>query len=124
MKYVNSGFTLIESIIVIVLLGFAMLAFSTFLAPQSTLSGQVNYSNRASALGQSIMTDLLARDYGSVSSGTPIELGSSYINFNVNLTVDDNNPTASMQKMTLIIIASNNPSYHFSRLSRGSINEG
>ncbi|MFA0566677.1 type IV pilus modification PilV family protein [Vibrio gallaecicus] len=105
----KNGFTLIESIIVIVLLGFAMLAFSTFLAPQSALSGQVNYSNRASALGQSIMTDLLARDYGSVSSGTPIVLGSSYVNFNVNLTVDDNNPTASMQKMTLIITASNNP---------------
>ena len=110
MKNVNSGFTLIESIIVIVLLGFAMHAFSTFLAPQSALSGQVNYSNRASALGQSIMTDLLARDYGSVSSGTPIDLGSSYTNFNVNLTVDDNNPTASMQKMTLTITASNNPS--------------
>ncbi len=105
----KNGFTLIESIIVIVLLGFAMLAFSTFLAPQSALSGQVNYSNRASALGQSIMTDLLARDYGSVSSGTPIVLGSSYTNFNVNLTVDDNNPTASMQKMTLVITASNNP---------------
>ena len=108
--FLNHGFTLIESIVVIVFLGFAMLAFSTFLAPQSVLSGQVNYSNRASALGQSIMTDLLARDYGSVSSGTPIDLGSSYTNFNVNLTVDDNNPTASMQKMTLTITASNNPS--------------
>ncbi|CAH6896281.1 Prepilin-type N-terminal cleavage/methylation domain-containing protein [Vibrio chagasii] len=109
MKYENSGFTLIESIIVIVLLGFAMLAFSTFLAPQSALSGQVNYSNRASALGQSIMTDLLSRDYGSVSSGTPIELGNTYANFDVDLVVTNDTPTASMQKFTLTIAASNNP---------------
>lgn len=109
MKYVNSGFTLIESIIVIVLLGFAMLAFSTFLAPQSALSGQVNYSNRASALSQSIMTDLLARDYGSVSSGTPIDLGSTYTNFDVELIVTNDTPTTSMQKFTLTITASNNP---------------
>ncbi|OQQ07047.1 prepilin-type cleavage/methylation domain-containing protein [Vibrio splendidus] len=108
-RILNSGFTLIESIIVIVLLSFAMLAFSIFLAPQSALSGQVNYSNRASALGQSIMTDLLARDYGSVSSGTPIELGSTYTNFDVDLVVTNDTPTTSMQKFTLTITASNNP---------------
>ncbi|WP_299685743.1 type II secretion system protein [uncultured Vibrio sp.] len=104
-----SGFTLMESIIVIVLLGFAMLTFSTFLAPQSALSGQVNYSNRASALGQSIMTDLLARDFGTVSSGTPIELGDSYRNFDVDLAVSNATPSQSMQKITLTITASNNP---------------
>lgn len=107
-KATQRGFTLIESIIVIVLLGFAMLAFSTFLAPQSALSGQANYTNRASALGQSIMTDLLARDYGTVSSGTPIDLGSSYTNFNVDLSVEDYT-VDSLQQITLTITASNNP---------------
>lgn len=57
------GFTLIESIIVIVVMGIAMLTIVYFLSPQITRSADPHYQSRASALGQSVMGQILSRNF-------------------------------------------------------------
>lgn len=58
-----TGFTLIESIIAIVILGVAMVSLTTFLFPQIQDSARSHYEVRASALANSLMTEVLARGY-------------------------------------------------------------
>lgn len=60
---VSSGFTLIESVIVIIVMGLAMLTIANFLVPQIARSGDPHYQTRAAALGQSVMTQILARSF-------------------------------------------------------------
>ncbi len=57
------GFTLIESVIVIVIMGIAMITMSSLLSPQLARSGSSHYQTRAAALGQSLMTQILARSF-------------------------------------------------------------
>ncbi|WP_260261517.1 type II secretion system protein [Vibrio intestinalis] len=57
------GFTLIESIIVIIVMGIAMLTIVHFLSPQITRSADPHYQSRASALGQSLMSQILSRNF-------------------------------------------------------------
>lgn len=57
------GFTLIESVIVIVVMGIAMLTITSFLVPQITRSADPHYQTRAAALGQSAMSMILARGF-------------------------------------------------------------
>lgn len=57
------GFTLIESIIVMVVMAIAMVTFIQFLVPQIANSGDPHYQSRAAALGQSVMTKVLARKF-------------------------------------------------------------
>ena len=57
------GFTLIESIVVIVVMGIAMLTITSFLVPQVSRSADPHYQTRAAALGQSVMTLILARKF-------------------------------------------------------------
>lgn len=57
------GFTLIESIIVMVILAFAMITISNFLVPQIARSANPHYQVRAAALGQSVMSIILARGF-------------------------------------------------------------
>lgn len=57
------GFTLIESIVVIVVLGIAMVTITSFLAPQVASSADPQYQNRSVALGQSLMNQILARGF-------------------------------------------------------------
>lgn len=60
---IHQGFTLIESIIAIVILGLAMLTLSSFLYPQIAQSAKPFYEVRASALANSLMTEVLARNF-------------------------------------------------------------
>ncbi|AIW15145.1 prepilin-type N-terminal cleavage/methylation domain-containing protein [Vibrio tubiashii] len=57
------GFTLIESIVVIVVMGIAMLTITSFLVPQVSRSADPHYQTRAAAMGQSVMTQILARKF-------------------------------------------------------------
>jgi MSHA pilin protein MshD len=62
-KYAQKGFTLIESIVAIVVFAVAMVTLSSFLFPEIAQSGKPHYEVRASALAQSFMTEVLARGY-------------------------------------------------------------
>lgn len=57
------GMTLAEMIIAIVLMGVAMVAFTSFLVPQIRDSAMPHYQTRATALGQSFMSQILARGF-------------------------------------------------------------
>ena len=57
------GFTLIESVVVIVVMGLAMMTIINFLAPQISRSGDPHYQTRSAALGQSVMSMILARGF-------------------------------------------------------------
>ena len=57
------GMTLIEMIIAIVLMGIAMVAFTSFLVPQVRDSATSHYQTRAAALAQSFMSQILARGF-------------------------------------------------------------
>ncbi|CAK2656074.1 MSHA pilin protein MshD [Vibrio crassostreae] len=59
----HRGMTLIEMIVAIVILGIAMLSFTSFLVPQISDSASAHYQTRAVALGQSFMSQILARDF-------------------------------------------------------------
>ncbi|GAD88155.1 MSHA pilin protein MshD [Vibrio halioticoli NBRC 102217] len=59
----QAGFTLIESIIAIVILGIALITLTSFLFPQISQSAKPFYEVRASALGSSLMTEILARNF-------------------------------------------------------------
>ncbi|MEZ8235462.1 prepilin-type N-terminal cleavage/methylation domain-containing protein [Vibrio splendidus] len=59
----SRGFTLIESIVAIIVLGIAMVTISSFLAPQVASSADPQYQNRSVALGQSLMNQILARGF-------------------------------------------------------------
>ncbi|PMM08479.1 MSHA biogenesis protein MshD [Vibrio breoganii] len=59
----NAGFTLIESIIAIVILGIALITLTSFLFPQIAQSAKPFYEVRASALANSLMTEILSRNF-------------------------------------------------------------
>ncbi|WP_394127997.1 prepilin-type N-terminal cleavage/methylation domain-containing protein [Vibrio hepatarius] len=59
----NRGFTLIESVIVIIVMGLAMITITNFLVPQISRSADPHYQTRAAALGQSVMSLILARGF-------------------------------------------------------------
>ncbi|WP_047047431.1 type IV pilus modification PilV family protein [Vibrio mexicanus] len=73
------GFTLIESVIVIIVMGIAMITMSSLLSPQLARSGDPHYQTRAAALGQSLMTQILARSFDEESdqNGGAIRCSSS-----------------------------------------------
>ncbi|GEA62337.1 type IV pilus modification PilV family protein [Vibrio comitans] len=62
-----AGFTLIESIIAIVILGLAMITLTSFLYPQIAQSAKPYYEVRASALANSLMTEILSRNFDDLS---------------------------------------------------------
>ncbi|MFA0414353.1 prepilin-type N-terminal cleavage/methylation domain-containing protein [Vibrio renipiscarius] len=57
------GFTLIESIIVMVVMAFVMLTMTHFLVPQISQSADPHYQSRVKSLSQSLMTQILARSF-------------------------------------------------------------
>lgn len=59
----SKGFTLVESIIAIVILGLAMITLTSFLYPQIAQSAKPYYEVRASALAKSLMTEILSRNF-------------------------------------------------------------
>ncbi len=59
----TKGFTLVESILAMVIIGFAMITLITFLYPQVERSATPHYQTRAANLGQSLMSLILARGF-------------------------------------------------------------
>ncbi|MGG5573988.1 type IV pilus modification PilV family protein [Vibrio diazotrophicus] len=57
------GFTLVESIIAMVIMGFAMVTLISFLYPQIERSAAPHYQTRAANLGQSLMSQILSRGF-------------------------------------------------------------
>lgn len=76
------GMTLIEMIIAIVLMGIAMVAFTSFLVPQIRDSAMPHYQMRAAALGQGFMSQILARGFDQWSDfdGGVVRCGESSLN--------------------------------------------
>ncbi len=75
------GMTLIESVLVIVLIGTAMLTLTSLLFPNITHSAAPHYQSRAIALGQSFMSQILSRgfDENSDFEGSFVRCGESGI---------------------------------------------
>ena len=67
MRVNQIGFTLIESIVGIVILGFALSVLVSGVFTSSTKSHQATYQAQAAALGHSIMTDVLSRQFDEYS---------------------------------------------------------
>lgn len=63
LKNHQRGMTLIESIIAIVILGIAMVSLTSLLFPNIRDSAAPHYQTRAIALGQSFMSQILARNF-------------------------------------------------------------
>jgi len=61
--YRQIGFTLIESIVAIVVMGIAMVTLTSLLFPQFQQSARPQYEVRAAALGNSLLTEVMARRY-------------------------------------------------------------
>lgn len=59
----SNGFTLIESIMAMILIGFAMVTLISFLYPQVERSASPHYQMRAAHLQQSIMSRIVARAF-------------------------------------------------------------
>ena len=59
----QQGFTLIESIVAMVVMGIAMTILFSIFFPRVEDSGRPQYIVRASALGQSVMNTILARSF-------------------------------------------------------------
>ncbi|MCE7597897.1 type IV pilus modification PilV family protein [Vibrio fluvialis] len=57
------GFTLVESIVAMVIIGLAMVVLISFLYPQIERSATPHYQTRAANLGQSLMSQILARGF-------------------------------------------------------------
>ena len=115
------GFTLIESVIVIVLLGFAALTLSSFLAPQAAQTSDANYYNRASALGSSVMSRLLAQSYEDIDAfdeetdlNNLIQDASTYKNFQIKVSVETVSGAAdSLKSVSVDVTASSQPTVSF-----------
>ncbi|MDF5612411.1 prepilin-type N-terminal cleavage/methylation domain-containing protein [Vibrio parahaemolyticus] len=97
----SSGMTLIEMIIAIVLMGIAMVAFTSFLVPQIRDSAIPHYQTRAAALGQGFMSQILARgfdensdfDGGLVRCGETV-LGGTECSTSLGADSGESNPTS------------------------------
>ncbi|MEZ9075669.1 prepilin-type N-terminal cleavage/methylation domain-containing protein [Vibrio cyclitrophicus] len=115
------GFTLIESVIVIVLLGFAALTLSSFLAPQAAQTSDASYYNRASALGSSVMSRLLAQSYSDIDAfddetdlSNLIKDASTYTNFQVKVSIDPiSGASGSLKSVIVDVTASSQPTVTF-----------
>ncbi|EIU6822681.1 TPA: type II secretion system protein [Vibrio parahaemolyticus] len=97
----SSGITLIEMIIAIVLMGIAMVAFTSFLVPQIRDSAIPHYQTRAAALGQGFMSQILSRgfdensdfDGGLVRCGETV-LGGTDCSTSLGADSGESNPTS------------------------------
>ena len=67
MKNNIGGFTLIESVLAMVVLAFGLLGFTRFLVPQFTASATPHYQARAAALGNAFLNDIMGRDFDQFS---------------------------------------------------------
>ncbi|AJR07375.1 prepilin-type cleavage/methylation domain-containing protein [Photobacterium gaetbulicola] len=63
----QSGFTLIEGVITIVILGIAMVTLTSFLFPQVERSATPYYQTRAAAIGNAFLNEILSRQFDEYS---------------------------------------------------------
>lgn len=108
----NMGFTLLEAVIVTIILGVAMVTFSSLLAPQFADSGDYHYFTRTSALGQSIMTEMLSVDTDLITLVSAADniinnLDPSYNNYQLAIDVQAVSGANNLDQITLNITASN-----------------
>ncbi|PMH39887.1 hypothetical protein BCU68_07255 [Vibrio sp. 10N.286.49.B3] len=61
------GFTLIESIVVMVIMAIAMITLTSLLFPQIERSADPHYQTRSVALGQSLMDQILSKNFAANS---------------------------------------------------------
>ncbi len=76
----NRGFTLIELIIAIVLIGITVAGISTSLFPQSRQSAEIILASRAAELGHAVMDEIISRQFDHNSGalgGLPVCISSS-----------------------------------------------
>ncbi|MDF2155632.1 prepilin-type N-terminal cleavage/methylation domain-containing protein [Vibrio sp. CAU 1672] len=106
----QAGMTLIEMILAIVLMGIAMVGFSAFLVPQISNSAVPHYQTRAAALGQSFMSQILARgfDHWSNFDGGMIRCGEP--DPDAHPDNPENNCSATLGVETIYEEVSNDPS--------------
>lgn len=108
----NMGFTLLEAVIVTIILGVAMVTFSSLLAPQFADSGDYNYFTRTSALGQSVMTEMLSVDTDLITLVSAADniinnLDPSYNNYQLAIDIQAVSGANNLDQITLNITASN-----------------
>jgi len=76
----NRGFTLIELIIAIVLIGITVVGISTSLFPQSRQSAEIILASRAAELGHAVMDEIISRQFDHNSGalgGLPVCISNS-----------------------------------------------
>lgn len=76
----NRGFTLIELIIAIVLIGITVAGISTSLFPQSRQSAEIILASRAAELGHAVMDEIISRQFDHNSGalgGLPVCISNS-----------------------------------------------
>ncbi|MCW8330427.1 prepilin-type N-terminal cleavage/methylation domain-containing protein [Photobacterium sp. SDRW27] len=64
---VQKGFTLIEGIVAIVIMGIAMVTLTSFLFPQAERSAIPHYQARSAAIGHAMLNEILSRQFDSAS---------------------------------------------------------
>ncbi|PSW10218.1 prepilin-type cleavage/methylation domain-containing protein [Photobacterium sanctipauli] len=62
-RYSQRGFTLIEGVITIVILGVAMVTLTSFLFPQAERSATPYYQARSAAIGNAFLNEILSRKF-------------------------------------------------------------
>ncbi|WP_413112663.1 type IV pilus modification PilV family protein [Thaumasiovibrio sp. DFM-14] len=72
-RTIQQGFTLIESVVAIVMIAFAVLILSRFLLPAVTQSAAPYYQTRAVALANAVMSEIVARQFDHHSDPHSIE---------------------------------------------------
>jgi MSHA pilin protein MshD len=63
----QKGFTLIEGIVAIVIMGIAMVTLTSFLFPQAERSAIPHYQARSAAIGHAMLNEILSRKFDSQS---------------------------------------------------------
>lgn len=63
----QKGFTLIEGIVAIVIMGIAMVTLTSFLFPQAERSAIPHYQARSAAIGHAMLNEILSRKFDSAS---------------------------------------------------------
>ncbi|OLQ86967.1 MSHA biogenesis protein MshD [Vibrio panuliri] len=73
------GFTLIESVVAMVMMAIAMVTLTSFLVPQLASSADPHYQSRSAALAQSVMTNILSRKFDQNTQGLGNEIRCSSV---------------------------------------------
>lgn len=87
------GFSLIEMIVAIIIMGIALVGFTSYLYPQMRESAAPHYQTRAVALGQSLMSQILSRGFDQWSDFDGGSIRCGELRVPANASNPDNNCT-------------------------------